>query len=238
MFRSSPKEGNLHPSIGQDIKYDDVHISVVMISMHHGKRLLDSFVKTEKPIWGKYVPMRCSLDETTYCVPLESQDETYITQFFDKYFEGNIVFNNKTSDYEELLSTKYIQAQFGSNIMSNKTFDVIDGSSYTNLNFCDETEQSPMFVDKAIIVYRGDCSFAQKAQNIAAVGAKVMILVNDDMDEFAMGVENDYLGSTIRVIAVTIAKGNGDRIINLLQKSEGSSSVQKMSMTLNPSFSQ
>lgn len=208
--------------------------------MHHGERLINALSKGDTGIMGKYIPMTCSMSHTDnkddYCMPIEMEDEAYIEQFLDKNLDGKISFSyssssNKIADGHDF---KYKQAQFGSRIENKETFVIVDGSHYDNSDFCDEIDPSIAdFANKAVMVHRGQCSFAVKAQNIASTGAKLMLLVNDDVNEFSMGVESDYISSMIQLAAVMISKTTGKQIFELLNKSRDDKSV--LNMILHPS---
>ena len=194
-----------------------------MISMHHGQRLVNALNKVGKNptgIKGKYVPMTCSMsdvDDKNYCLPVTVEDEIYVNRFLKELY-GTISVLHGSDDH----TFKYIQAEFGSRIENEETFDIIDGGQYDNDNFCNEIVHGNVdFTNKAVMVPRGSCNFAVKAQNIALMGAKMMILVNDDDNDFSMGVESDYLGSTIHLAAVMISESSGREISTLLNNSDG-----------------
>ena len=203
-----------------------------MISMHHGERLVNALSKVgNNPtgIHGKYVPMICSTnlaDSGHYCLPIRIRDETYVNKFLDNGFLGMISLSN-WSDGDQTFN--YKQAEFGSRIENEETFVVVDGS---HIDFCTEINHSNMdFADKAVIVPRGSCDFATKAQNVFLMGAKMMLLVNNENEEFSMGVESDYVGSTIHLAAVMISERSGKEISTLLDTSVGNNGLK---LTFHP----
>lgn len=213
--------------------------------MHHGQRLIDALSKINKPIEGKFIPMICYSGENvdsgnSYCEPLRTSDESYIEQFRDNKLNGLIsvdVFDDENKNHVY----KYQQAQFGSRIESNETFIVLDGSNYyDDDDFCTELERSHDIIrdsfpkkNIAIMVRRGGCSFAKKAENVALAGAAMMIMLNDDENEIAMGVDSDYTASKIRLAALMISKGSAENLVSLL-RSQANKGENKMTITIHP----
>lgn len=199
-----------------------------MISMHHGERLLNALSKSNDLLLGKYVPMSCS---NNLCQPFNDEDKLYVEQLKTKELHGTILpsFGEKC-DYRHF---KYLQAQFGQRIETNETF-TIDRSMIENANdFCRALDASTEYVDNmAIMVHRGGCSFATKAQNIALTGAKMMMLINDEDNEISMGVESDYIASTIHLAAVMVSNSTGNELLKLLDEADASS--DSLRITFHP----
>ncbi len=213
--------------------------------MHHGQRLINTLAKVNKPIEGKFIPMICYSGENTdsgnsYCEPLMTSDETYIEKFRDNKLNGLISVDGFDDNENHLY--KYQQAEFGSRIESNETFIILNGSNYyDDDDFCNELEHShdiirnSSFPEKkiAIMVRRGGCSFAKKAENVALAGAAMMIMLNDDENEIAMGVESDYTASKIHLAALMISKQSAENLVSLLH-SQANKGDNKMTITIHP----
>lgn len=227
------EEGNLYPSLGPGEEGKDLNITIAMISMHHGERLVNALSKlSSNPtgIQGKYVPMTCSTDDAdneNYCLAIRDGDEIYVNEIFDEGFHGTISLANRSDSNHTF---NYKQAEFGSRIENEETFVVVNGSQ---VDFCSDIDhRSVDFTDKAVIVPRGSCNFAEKAKNIALMGAKMMLLVNNNDEEFFMGVESNYVGSTIHLAAVMISESSGKEISTLLNTSVGNNGLK---LTFHPS---
>ncbi len=146
----------------------------------------------------------------------------------------------------------YVQAEFGLRIEHGESFPIVQQSLSNDMDFCNEVDlgldtsmdmdtdmdmgndigdgdkRTTSYTAKAVLVHRGNCSFATKAKNVASTGAKMMIVVNgdgyfnrygyDDDDSglgsvsridggiIPMGVDNDYEGSKIHIAAIMISR--------------------------------
>lgn len=177
---------------------------------------------------GKFVPIACISDDEdyrNYCDPINSNDESYVKDFFQDFFRGTIAIGDNTN-------FKYDQAQFGARIENKDSYHLIPQSKHGFNSFCDDSYQSEDLVDKAVIVDRGGCHFSKKAENLDLVGAKMMILVNDDDRQFAMGVESDYVASKIKVAAIMVSNETGRELNEIIESSDGDGDIVRIDIHL------
>lgn len=194
-----------------------------MISMYNGQRLIQALSKPKNQyIHGKFVSMTCIFDDEdqkNYCDPSDSNnDEIYVQEFFETYLHGMIQMDN--------VSFKYVQGQFGTRMEEEDSYVIVPQNKHDFHDFCDEESSSlplDLVQNKTVMVNRGGCNFSKKAENLDLIGAKMMILVNDDDTEFIMGAESDYVASKVQIAAVMVSNETGSAL-NEMIGAKGSSS--------------
>lgn len=219
-----------------------------MISIHHGQRLIHALNKI-KYIYGRFVPMKCinrysNEKSNNYCKPLSVEEEAYVERIRKIEMYGKISFHvpstmsNEADDYKQYY-IDYKQAHFGHRIESNETFVILDRSKYYNeTDFCTPLETNRLqgevdFTNKALITDRGGCDFTAKAKNIALIGGGMMIVVNNEEEEIAMGVESDYVASTLQLSAIMISRHAGKLLSEFVESATLNN--ESLSVMLHPS---
>ena len=151
-------------------------------------------------------------DKKTDCDPSDGRnDETYVQDFFDKYLHGMIQIDD--------VSFRYAQGQFGTRMEDEDSYDIVPQSKHGFHDFCNEEslvvddDEINLLKNKAVMINRGGCNFSKKAENLGLVyDAKMMILVNDDGEEFVMGAESDHVASKIHIAAVMVSNETGNAL--------------------------
>jgi len=199
------EEGNSHPS-GPEAH--DLSLSASMIGRYDGERLLDALNATfDQNMEGKFVPISCLEGKSktmpsleSHCAPVRSKDRQFISALD---FRGKIVANGEHK-------FEYVQAEFGGRINPHSGQWGLAGSvseHYCNLTIADGELQG-----MAVLVGRGGCDFATKAEILSEAGARIMILANYNETIFRMGVDTEYRGRQIPIAAVMVTKSTGSQL--------------------------
>lgn len=191
-----------------------------MINRYDGKHLINALQKTN--IVGRFIPMVCN----TNVVETISQNYCKEVLSDDKYYVANL---NFTGTLMTSLGVSYIyrQGEFGSRLEYGRSTEIWKSNNHSTLDLCGDSIMMGMtdYKDKAILVERGGCDFATKAETLSKMGASLMLLVNHDDNIMTMGVDSDYRGSKIEIASIMIPKSAGDHLM--------SSSDNIVSITLN-----
>lgn len=203
------KEGNFHASGSENY---GLNISVTMINKYDGQRLIKGL--QQKNLAGKFVPMVCNQDSSTkekksqnYCEEVRSTDKSYVAEL---NFTGILTTSLG-------VSYSYKQGAFGSRLEYDQPIDIWRPND--TLDLCsNNTVNTKGYKHKAILVDRGGCDFATKAEALSNMGASLMLLVNYDDSIMTMGVDSDYRGSKIEIASVMIPKSAGDFLLSSSEK--------------------
>jgi len=147
-----------------------------MINKYHGKRLIKELQTGD--LIGRFVPIKSSSKDN--CEEVRDDDKLYVSKM---NFTGTLV----TSTDVRFI---YEQAAFGSKIDYRQYLTV--WKSIENGDFCGKAQHDATDLnDKAILVDRGGCDFATKAEVLSNTSASLMLVTNYDDSTITMGVEND-----------------------------------------------
>ena len=184
-----------------------------MISKEFGQRLLQEFSESSI-VKGRFVPMVCGTGKhksNNYCQEMYESDTSFVNNI---NFTGTL----QTSDELEF---PFIQADFGAKLIkgSIKVLKLEDGFDDCVLK---RSRRNDFFVDKAVLVSRGNCDFGTKAEVLSSNGAAVMLLINDNEEGnnniFTMGIDSESRGSQITIPAIMISKKAGNHLIRLMNE--------------------
>jgi len=205
------QDGNLHPS-GPEAH--DVSVSVAMVARTPGYQLVHA-LSAGLAISGRFVPMTCGilLGKRSLCGPVDRADENFVDELL---YEGYIQQISKVpgGGGRENIG-HYVQAEFGPPMPPGEWLLVGVSSEYACVS------APSLYGGEAVLVRRGGCDFATKAEVVARAGAGLLILVNDEENAVRMGVDPVSRGFEVQIPAVMVSNVTGKYLFSMLGNNQG-----------------
>ena len=208
------EQGNFH--VSAPIAHD-LPISASMIGEDDGVQLIRALQRVDEAndpgfsLNARYVAQICGDDRvvsnsTSYCHPVQPDDQKFVE---------SLTYKGKMSIEGSVF--EYIQGEFGSWIDPTKEWitvvpNIIGGDSQC----CDASgfDGNILSANHAVLCQRGDCQFAQKAENVESTGAGMLIVSSHNATVYRMGVEPPSRGRQVSVATSMVPADAYDHMVD------------------------
>ncbi|KAL9181115.1 hypothetical protein ACHAXT_009920 [Thalassiosira profunda] len=218
------EEGLFHAS-GPDA--NELALSAGMITKHDGNHLVQALRRVSESsdsLIGRFVPIICNDRDPSYCSPVHQHDLA---------FERSLIYDGRLS-INDGSSFEYVQGEFGAWVDPYAEWSVLVPTAVGgDAHCCDQAgfEGQEVANTTAVLCLRGECDFITKAENAAAVGARLVIVSSHNDTLTRMGCDPPLRGRKVDATAVMVTADAYEHMVDqfYVKLDAGSQSILRLS---------